>query len=105
MSPPGFPNAVVTSTQKEVQQRLLDCVSSFALSSKPTFSGFSEDFWKPLDTKSGLCLNFGAELEMERNEELNRKTEFWKQIMEDNMSKELSEEAFTTLYDKIAIER
>jgi len=105
MSPPGFPNAVVTSTQKEVQQRLLDCVSSFALSSKPSFSGLSDDLWKPVDVNTGLYLELGAQLKMERNAELSRQMEFWREIRKKDCRVKLSEEPVTALYDKIAIER
>ena len=105
MSPPGFPNAVVTQTQKEVQQRLLDLVSSFAVSSKPTFSGLSEDFWKPVDANIGIYLDLGVDLQMERNAELSRQMEFWKQIREKYSHLKLSEEPVIAFYKKIAIER
>ena len=105
MNPPGFPNAVVTSTQIDVQQNLLGCVSSFALSSRPTFTGFSEELWKPLDANIGEYLDFGAELKMERNAELSRQMEFWVKIREKDNHQNLSEQPITSLYDKIAIER
>ena len=103
MNPPGFPNAVVTPTQIEVQQKLLDCVSSFALSSRPTFTGFSEDLWKPLDANIGEYLDFGAELKMGRNAELSRQLQFWKQIRGKDNLQNLSEQTITTLDDRFYI--
>merc|ERR1719320_296327 len=104
MAPFGFPKAVVTQTQKEVQERLLDCVSSFALASKPTFSEAPEDIWTAVDATAGEYLNLGAELKMERDEELSKQLEFWKQIRE-KREWVLSKEPINTMYDKIAIER
>merc|ERR1719348_2816565 len=105
MSPPFFPKSVVTPTQQEVQQKLLDCVSSFALSSKPTLSGTPNDLWKPVDASTGKYLNLGAEPKMERDAELSKKLEFWKQIKEKDKHLKLSEDPITTLYERIAIER
>ena len=107
MAPPGFPKSVVTPAQKEVQQRLLDCVSTFAFSSRPTFSGSSEEVWKPLDADIGEYLDFGAELKMERNDQLSQQMEFWKVIRgkTNKHQMDLTEQPITTLHDKIAIER
>ena len=105
MSPPGFPSAVVTQTQKEVQEKLLDCVSSFAKSSKPTFSGTQEDIWSKVDAAAGKYLNLGAELKMERDEDLSKQLQFWNNIREKTRQWVLSKEPVKTLYDKIAIER
>ena len=105
MSPPGFPKAVVTQTQKDVQEKLIDCVSSFALTSKPRFSETPEDIWTAVDATVGKYLNLGAELKMERDEDLSKQLDFWRQIREKTRNWALSEEPIKTLYDKIAIER
>jgi hypothetical protein len=61
--------------------------------------------WKPLDADIGEYLDLGAELKMERNTELSRQMEFWKEIRGKDNQQHLSEQPITTLYDKIAIER
>jgi len=107
MSPPFFPKSVVTQTQKKVQQNLLDCVSSFALTSRPTFPGLEKEVWTSLDVNSGEYLDFGAELKMDRSSELDRQMEFWKQIRGKmiNNNSTMCEQPVATFYDKIAVER
>ena len=103
MSPPGFPACVVTQTQKNIQQRLLDFISSFATSSRPS-SGLAEDIWLPLDANTGKYLNIGAELKMDRTEGFSKQIKFWENV-EKRLERSRTREPMESFFNKIAIER
>ena len=105
MNPPGFPKAVVTPQQVEVQTRLLDFASSFAMTSKPVFEGVKKDVWKKLNAEVGEYLNLGEGLNMERDLEFSKRLEFWKKIRLTQKKAVLSNDPITRLHDKIAVER
>ena len=105
MNAPGFPKAVVSSQQVEVQTRLLDFVSSFAMTSQPFFDGVQKDIWKKLNAEVGEYLNLGVGLKMERNLDFSKGLEFWKKIRLTQMKAILSNEPISILHDKIAVER
>jgi len=104
MSPPGFPKCVVSPAQKQVQEQLLDFISSFALSSRPSASGLPKDLWHPLDASTGRYLNIGADLKMDRDDCFSKDTEFWSKV-EEKAKRTLTKQPREVFFNKIAIER
>lgn len=104
MDPPGFPQCVVTPTQKKIQQRLVDFISSFASSSRPSSSGLPDDLWEPLDATTGKYLDIGEELKMLRNVDFGIQIEFWKNV-EGKVNRTMTTQPINVFHNKIAIER
>ena len=107
-----FPETVVSEDQKRVRQQLLDIVSSFSRSSRPTYDDDSDGLARPLPSLSlefGLTQYFdlGASPVSRTDQDMRRELELWLTAVTKagRDTRDLEDRLPEALYSKIACQR